>query len=365
VRLQLIAAAIASSFTLATATADPTEPEAVTSSFRVYADDDHVTVISPSTRVIAGLGPRTSLAVDATVDAVTGASVDVVSSASPATVHERRVELGTSVTRIVPVGAATSLSAGGQLSHENDYDAFRAFASARAELAERNTTLALRYAAGHDIARAVSIPSFRRTRNSHQLTTTLSQVLDKHTVADLIGEVAWASGYHANPYRTVPVGLPSWPLPMLVDEVTPARRASLAVAGRVRRAIVDDWFATSTYRFYVDDWSVTSHTATVELFHQVAERWLVGALGRGYLQDGAAFYRASYVATDEPPALRTRDRTLGPMRSLYVSATVDTTVGPDWHLVLALGVLASWFPEFPAQAERRAVIATTSLSVPL
>jgi len=363
VRLQLISVAIASTF--ATATADPTEPDAVTSSFRVYADDDHVTVISPSTRLVAALGTRTSLAVDATIDAVTGASVDVVSSASPATVHERRVELGTSVTRIVPVGAATSVSAGGQLSHENDYDAFRASANARAELAERNTTLSLRYVAGHDIARAVSIPSFRRTRNSHQLTTTLSQVLDRHTVADLIGEVTWASGYHANPYRTVPVGMPSWPLPMLVGEVTPVRRASLAVAGRVRRAIVGDWFATSTYRFYLDDWSVTSHTATVEVFHQVAERWLLGALGRGYLQDGASFYRASYVTTDEPPTLRTRDRTLGPMRSVYVSATVDTTVGLDWHLVLALGVLASWFPEFPAQAERRAVIATTSLSVPL
>jgi len=103
VRLQLIAAAIASTATLSTATADPTDPDAVTSSFHVYADDDHVTVISPSTRVIAGLGPRTSLAVDATIDAVTGASVDVVSSASPATVHERRVEIGTSVTRILPV----------------------------------------------------------------------------------------------------------------------------------------------------------------------------------------------------------------------------------------------------------------------
>lgn len=364
-RLQLIAVAITTIATSAAAIADPTDPATATASFRVYADDDHVTVVSPGASVTTWLGARTTLAVDTTVDAVTGASVDVVSSASPATVHERRVELGTSVTRMVPVGAATSTSVGARISHEHDYDALRAFAIVRAELADRNTTVELRYAAGHDDARAVTDPMFHRTRNSHELITTLSQVLGKRTIADLIGDVAWLSGYHASPYRQVPVSLPSWPLPILVDEVTPTRRASLAVAARVRHAIGDHWFATSTYRFYGDDWSVTSHTATVELFHQVTDRWLLGALGRGYVQDGAWFYRASYVDADGPPAMRTRNRTLGPMRSLYLSSTVDTTVRADWHVVLALGVLASWFPEFPAQAERRALVTTMSLTAPL
>jgi hypothetical protein len=365
VRLQLIAAGVASMLTTSTSTAEPSDPASATASFRIYTDDDHVTVVSPGARVKTWLGPRTALAVDSTIDAVTGASVDVVTSASPATVHERRIELGTEVTRLLAIGAATSASAGVRVSHEHDYDALRATASAHTELAERNTTVELRYTAGHDIARAVTDPAFRRTRESHQLTATLSQLLDRRTVADVIAEGAWLSGYHASPYRQVRVEMAGWPLPMLVAEVTASRRATLAVAGRIRRALTTHSFVTTMYRFYVDDWSMKSHTVNLEGYHQVADRWLVGLLGRGYVQDGAAFYRAHYDGAAGIPALRTGDRTLGPMRSLYISATVDLTLRSDWHLVTAVGVLGSWFPEFAAQAERRALLTTASLTAPL
>ncbi len=103
----------------------------------------------------------------------------------------------------------------------------------------------------------------------------------------------------------------------------------------------------------------------LEGYHQVGDRWLVGLLGRGYVQDGAALYRAHYDGATGIPTLRTGDRTLGPMRSLYISATVDLTLCSDWHLVTAVGVLGSWFPEFAAQAERRALLTTASLTAPL
>jgi len=77
------------------------------------------------------------------------------------------------------------------------------------------------------------------------------------------------------------------------------------------------------------------------------------------------FYRARYLGEDDVPALRTVDRTLGPMRSLYVSSTADFAVRADWHVVLAIGLLGSWFSEFPAQAEQRAMITTASLTAPL
>ncbi|MBL0220409.1 MAG: DUF3570 domain-containing protein [Myxococcales bacterium] len=299
-----------------TARAEPTDPASATASFRVYADDDHVTVVSPGARVNVWLGTRTTLAVDTTVDAVTGASVDVISSASPATVHERRLELGTTVTRLLPIGAATSVALGGRVSHEHDYDSVRGFASGRVELAERNTTLVLRYVAGHDVAHAVGDPAFRRTRDSHEVIATWSQLVDPRMVVDLIVDGAWLVGYHASPYRQVRITVPASPLPILVDEVTPARRANLAVAGRVRRALGEHTFATATYRLHVDDWSMTSHTATLELFRQVTSGWLVGLLGRGYWQEEASFYRARYGDNGgRVPELRTSDRTLDRCRA--------------------------------------------------
>jgi hypothetical protein len=54
------------------------------------------------------------------------------------------------------------------------------------------------------------------------------------------------------------------------------------------------------------------------------------------------------------------------MRSLYVSTTADVALDNDdrWHLVTAIGALGTWFLDFPAQAERRALVVTCSLSRP-
>lgn len=359
-RLQLTVV-VAALLGLGAAHGEPAAPEA-TATLRIYADDDHVTVVSPSARVVARGGARTAVTTELTADAVSAASVDVVTAASPAaTVHERRFDLG--VTAVRELAPGTTLGLGARASHELDYDAVRALASARTEVDRRSTTLELRYQAGHDIATATGAPAFRRTRDSHQLMVLVGRLLGPRTVVDAIAEVALARGYHASPYRLVPLEGGAGPLPRLVAEVTPTGRTSAAAALRLRHALTRALFASALYRAYVDDWAMTSHTLTLELVHQRGPRWRLGALARGYVQGAAAFYAARYDEAAGTPALRTRDRTLGPMRTAYAAVTVDAALAPAWHLVVALGGLASWFPAFPAQAERRAVISTVSLSV--
>ena len=341
--------------------AEPAAPEAV-ATLRIYADDDHVTVVSPSARVVARVGARTQVTTELTADALSAASVDVVTAASPtAIVHEQRLDLG--VTAVRERAPGTTLGLGARASHEFDYDAVRALASARTEVGQRSTTLELRYQAGHDIATATRAPAFRRTRDSHQLMVLVGQLLGPRTVLDVIGEVALARGYHASPYRRVALEGGGGPLPRLVAERTPTGRTSAAFATRLRHALTRALFASALYCVCVDDWAMASHTLTVELVHQRGPRWRLGAFVRGYVQGAAAFYAARYDEATGTPARRTRDRTLGPMRSAYAAVTADAALAPAWHLVLALGGLASWFPAFPAQAERRAVISTVSLSV--
>jgi hypothetical protein len=345
------------------AAAEPADEPLATAGLRVYADDDHVTVVSPSAAVQVATSPRTVLAADTTVDAVSAASVDVVTSASPRTVREQRVELGIATTYRVPQGP-TWFTLGARGSHEHDYDALRARLAVRRDLAQRNTTLDVEYVFGADRAGSARDPGFREGRTSHELEVTASQLLGPRTVADVVADVTVADGYHANPYRDVLVDQMSWPEPLRVPEQTPRRRASIALAGRVRRALADRWYAAATYRYYRDDWEIASHTTTAELRREVASRWLVGASVRGYVQDGASFYRARYDDRDGVPALRTRDRTLGPMRSAHAAVTVDSALdeAARWHLIGSLGVLRWWFPEFPAQADRDAVIVHASVS---
>ncbi len=361
-RLQLVVVAIVLA-TAAGARAEPGAPTTASGSVRVYTD--HVTVVSPRAGVDARLGARSSLGVEVVADAISAASVDVVTSASPATVHETRLELAGTYARRLPLAARTTGSVAVRVSHEHDYDAVRATAGVRAEVAQRNTTLDVQWVAGHDIASSASDAAFRRARDGHQVIATIGQLLGRRTVADVITELAWARGYHASPYRQVAIEQASWPMPILVEEVTPSRRVSAAVAVRVRHAVTRAVFASATYRAYQDDWAITSHTATAEVLYEPSERWLLGGQVRGYIQDGARFYAARYDATAGVPALRTRDRTLGPMRTAYAALTADRDVARDWHVVLAAGVLWMRFLEFPAQAERRAFTMTASVVGPL
>jgi hypothetical protein len=230
----------------------------------------------------------------------------------------------------------------------------------RSELAERNLVLELQYRTGFDRARDVGAgPGGERT--SHQLVGTLSQVLGERTVADLIVDGGVARGYHANPYRTVPVATTGWPLPTWMPEQTPARRRSLAVAARVRRALTQTWFLSASQRFYVDEWDLTSHTTTADVNWQLGARWLLGASARAYLQRGASFYRRAYTDLPQLPAWRTRDRTLGPMRSGFVSITLDRPLGDGpGHVVAACGLLSIRYLDSSLQTTRHALVTTVS-----
>jgi hypothetical protein len=357
VRLQLIAAMCL----LGGAAAAEPGGEAT---LRVYSDDDDITVVSPSVRVEATAG-ATTLEIDATADAVTGASVDVVTSASPRPIDERRVELGVGGARAIIAGlAATAVVRG---SHERDHDAVRAGAGLRVELMERRLTIDARYLGGYDAIGTVVDADFARDRTLHQLVLGATIVLDPRTLVDVVAEGTSSVGYHASPYRRVPLVDPAMPTPTWLDEAVPETRRWLAATIRWRRAIGESWFASAGYRAYADRWSIASHTATVELRRAIGARVLAGATARGYLQDGAWFYRPSYVDDGSMPQFRTRDRTLGPMRTLFTSLAADVRLDEDdrWHAIAAAGVLASWFPEFPLQADRHAVVLTLSLSMQL
>lgn len=330
-----------------------------TAMLRVYADDDHVTVVSPSASASFDAGPRLQLVTAVAADAVTGASVDVVTSASPATIHERRVE-GTmdataEVTRIASAGARVIVS------HENDYDSLHAAVHGAIELAKRNTTLAGTYDEGFEAAGSVVDPGFHDHRRTHRAVGTLTQILDRQTYLDLVLDLSLTHGYQASPYRSVILEDPASSAILRVSEVTPRTREAAAASARIRRAIGDRWAIHASYRFYLDDWELRSHTASVDVLTERPGGTRLAAGLRAYVQDAAFFYRESYP--DAGPALRTHDRTLGAMASAAIHATVDRPLG-EVRLVADLGVMRMWFFDFAPQRERTAVTLSLGSSWP-
>lgn len=363
-RLQLISVALAWA---QLAHAEPDRERRAAGSLHLYADDDGMTVVSPAATAQAPVAPTVLVDTAVAVDVVTGASVDVITSASPGTIHERRVE-GTLGVAVDPT-RTTTLGARAIASHEHDYDAVHLTLSGRLELAKRNTILELAADGGWEQASSVVDPSFEAERRTQRAIATLSQVLGVRTYVDLIVDVSRARGYHASPYRTVPIIDPASPALVRVPEVTPALRRAGAAALRVRHAIGEHSAVHATYRAYADDWAVHSHTLGVAALTEAADRrWRAGAALRGYAQTAADFARTRYLLTDGMvPALRTRDRALAAMQSLGATLTADVALtaadddGP--RLLVELGAIRYRF-DTAAQHERSALITSVGVTAP-
>jgi hypothetical protein len=92
----------------------------------------------------------------------------------------------------------------------------------------------------------------------------------------------------------------------------PRTRTRHAFALLARRALGASVSLGLNYRFYIDDWSLTSHTVLGELGWNVGPRSLLSLRYRFYLQSHADFYRRRYVEL-LPSGYRTRDKELSPM----------------------------------------------------
>lgn len=338
---------------------------------RIYTDDDHVTVVSPSVAANFDASETLQVEIAGTVDVVSAASVDVITQASPAAVHEVRIEGGANV--VWALSPTLQLRTGGIVSHESDYDSLRPSLGGRLEVAQRNATIDVSYTAAFDKIGLAMQDDFAEERRGHIVATGYTQILDSKTYLDTLIDLRRLKGYHANPYRMVPIVSTQSTAIMHLAEQTPAVRKSVAGLLGIRRAITSDWFVHASLRLYEDDWSVGSQTISALLLRSLADgRYLVGWRMRGYSQSAAEFYRPYYEisGTESAPEFRTRDRSLGSMRSIHGSLTIDAALSSDagsdtWRLRSMVSATHFSFLDFPAQRRRNALILGLSLLAPL
>ncbi len=302
-RLQLIAVAATLASTASVARAQPeTERDAgdgsIDTSFAVYADDDATTVI---TSMVSGdvVAPA-AIAVDAhaLIDAVSSASVDVVSAATPRWT-ENRIELGvTAAKRIGELSAQLGYATSG----ENDWRSHAFTLGAARALADDNATLQLSYTfTANQIGRARD-PGFERSLDVHTAELGLAQVLGPRTLGTVAYTVQRADGYQTSPYRYVTTAGG-----VAMPETHPDDRTRHALTARMMRVLGEHTTADVSYRIYVDGWGVASHTAQTSLTRELTDRLDVRVRGRAYYQSAADFYQETY---DTPMRYVSADREL-------------------------------------------------------
>jgi hypothetical protein len=327
----------------------------------VRTDSDDTTVITPRLRVATELAEGTVAEVAYVVDVWTSASVDVdaaysdlpidATSTASKRITEQRDEIDLALRKEL---SDLRLRASYRHSSEPDYSSNGGSVGFERDFADKSATLALDLTGTFDRVGRVGLPSFDEPATVLDARVAFTQVLDPDTLVQGVYEIGRAEGYLASPYRFVGIGSDDGTCGGAgvfdcVPEINPERRLSHAMALRVRAALTDALSIGADYRFYVDDWELTSHTAEARFSFLPDGDGELALRYRFYTQSAAEHYQPTYAALDEG-AFYTRDKELSPLHNHRVMLDLgrDFAIGSSsLRVVLALGPTFYTYRDYP------------------
>jgi hypothetical protein len=300
VRLQLIIAClVVSTAAHAQVHDEETGTGDVKGTFGFYADDDRTTVMTTDVAGRVKLPAPIVVDAHALVDAVSSASVDVISAATTR-FSENRVELGTKAQ--VGFSQATEGTIGYTHSGENDWQSHAIELGVSRDLAKKNAKLTLDYGFTRNYVGRAHDPNFEKLLDIHGAQLGLSQIIGKKTLVTIAYTLSHASGYQGSPYRFImTAGGFSAP------ESPPESRTRHALTARLLQMIGTANVVDASYRAYLDDWGVLSHTVELAYTREVTDSVSLRLRARAYRQNHADFYRETY---EMPMRYMTVDREL-------------------------------------------------------
>lgn len=341
-RLQLTLAALAALAPARAARADTS----FTSKLQVYADNDHTQVVSPVVDAQADVHAGTTVTLGYVADAVTSASVDIVSQASSKTIHDTRHQVSGSVSQ--DLGELT-LRGSYSYSRENDYESHTLGGGVQQELFDKNTTLGLGYTLSLNTVGRAHDDVFARDLTVHGINASWTQVISRRAITQVTYELGYADGFQASPYRFVPVRMSVDAAPeFAVAETDPETRWRHALVLAGNRAL-GAGSIQGDYRLYRDTWGITSHTVGARYFVELASGLELRLRQRFYVQNAASFYRANYTTT---ATYMTIDRELSPLWSETFGAKLAYAINGHVEAEAKVDVFYYKYSDFPSLASR-------------
>ncbi|MFT5358230.1 MAG: hypothetical protein ACI9KE_005468 [Polyangiales bacterium] len=339
-----------------------------------YTDTNATQVVTPQAGVSRALdADGGAISARFTVDAISSASVDVVSHATQGFGEVRyQADLAASKRFGDYLPALTY-----RFSLEPDYESHGAGLSLQSRLGTPDSVLAVGYNFSHDIVSrsGSSNDAFSARLLSHRADLSYTQTLSMRSLIRGAYTMTAQNGYMEKPYRHVPLfrtgtgsgagfdNFDALRLPTRPLENVPDTRLRHALAVRFLHFIPSaDVTLKIDYQFYFDDWSLTAHTVEPRVAWQVSEHVELGLWLRAYRQSGASFWRRTYevpnVAT--VPQFRSADRDLSP----YTAGTVGLRTAwqnERWGVYVEGSVVQTFFDDFLYLDSLTAVIVQTGL----
>lgn len=271
-----------------------------------------VRAIGPAVLVRKSLLDKVSVAASYYVDAVSNASIDVVTTASP--YRETRKAYDFSLDYVYrDVSITTSINT----SKEPDYVADRWGIDVSQEVYNGMTTVSLGYTHGDDKVGRKTTGFFDSARH-WQYRFGLTQILSPRWLGSINFEAVSNDGFLGSAYRSARV------FGAAVPERNPRTRSSRAVKLRTIYDLGDRNAVSGEYRYFWDTWGIKAHTAQVGYSRYFGELWLADSFFRFHTQDKALFY--SDNAQSETLYV-TRNRQLGTYKTYGFGGKLSYTAG--------------------------------------
>ena len=200
---------------------------------------------------------------------------------SGATIQDSRTEVNLSATHH---GEEVSTGLTLTRSTEDDYEAHALSLSGEWTFNEDLTTLSLGASYSTDDVEPTDAEAFGRVRHeerrSRSASAGVSQVLDRASALYAGLSITEHAGYLSDPYK--------------LRDIRPEERIESALAVRYRRFFDGPNAALHVdYRYYGDDWDITSHTVHTSWYQNLGAAFQVVPNLRYYSQSEADFYRTA------------------------------------------------------------------------
>ena len=127
------------------------------------------------------------------------------------------------------------------------------------------------------------------SRNTFTASLTYSQVINKSVQMAILFDAVKQEGYLSLPFHRV-----IFNNHLERYEKQPDSRTKLPIGLRLNYFIGDDVIVRSYYRYYTDDWGLTSHTASIEIPYKVTPFFSLSPFYRYYTQTATKFFAPLY-----------------------------------------------------------------------
>jgi len=251
------------------------------------------------------------------VDAVSNASIDVVTTASKYKEVRNQGDLGVDY-----VVRDSLIHVSGSRSVEPDYQANTVSMDLTQDVFGGMTTVVLGYSQAHDLVGQHGTPGWVGTAHHWQYRLGLTQILTPRWTASANLESINDDGYLKSPYRLAKV------IGTYLHEQAPTTRESKALKISATGDITPDGAANrrsfrADYRYYWDTWGIRGHTLELAYNRNLAPGWLLESSLRYYRQNRALFY---YDNASTQTLYFSRNRELSTMHDFGPSVTVSYTL---------------------------------------